>query len=180
MPYADPQKQREYHRQYREANREAARERNRRWSAENRSKISEKGRRWRQRQRDLERDGLLPPERLRKLRASRRRAVARVKQWQHENYGRRRLYSLQWEAKHGRRHGRGLHRPAWADKGKIAAIYAESKRLTRETGRPHHVDHVVPLNNKLVSGLHVEFNLVVAKARANMVKGNRFWPDMPR
>jgi hypothetical protein len=40
----------------------------------------------------------------------------------------------------------------------------------------HHVDHVLPLCGKLVSGLHVAANLQYLPARINSGKGNRFQP----
>ena len=63
---------------------------------------------------------------------------------------------------------------SWADKAVIAAIYKEARRLTKETGLPHHVDHEIPLRGKLVSGLHVHNNLRIITAISNIEKGNRF------
>lgn len=41
------------------------------------------------------------------------------------------------------------------------------------------VDHIVPLNHPLVSGLHNEFNLSVIPKEENRMKDNLWWPDMP-
>lgn len=64
--------------------------------------------------------------------------------------------------------------PPWADRQAIAAIYRQARRLTRETGVLHHVDHDIPLHGERVHGLHVETNLVVLPAVINQAKSNRF------
>jgi hypothetical protein len=85
------------------------------------------------------------------------------------------------KGKEGVVHRRQIKRrtPPWADMAAIKAVYAEAKRLTRETGELHVVDHIVPLCGKLVSGLHVHWNLRVVHWRVNSAKGAFFWPDMP-
>jgi hypothetical protein len=66
--------------------------------------------------------------------------------------------------------------PPWADLDGIAAVYAEARRLTRETGIDHEVDHIVPLRGQLVSGLHVPANLRIVTMTVNRSKGNAFAP----
>lgn len=58
--------------------------------------------------------------------------------------------------------------PKWANKDEINRIYAEAKRLGV------HVDHIVPLNNPMVCGLHVEANLQLLSATENIRKGNKY------
>ena len=70
--------------------------------------------------------------------------------------------------------GRDLRTPRWADHSKINAIYEQAKLLTLTTGIPHHVDHIIPLHGKLVSGLHVHENLRAIPALENKKKSNLF------
>jgi hypothetical protein len=57
--------------------------------------------------------------------------------------------------------------PSWADKEAIKNFY-----LNCPSG--YHVDHIIPLRGKLVSGLHVLENLQYLPAKENMSKGNRY------
>ena len=64
--------------------------------------------------------------------------------------------------------------PKWADIEKIKAFYIELERLTKETGILHEVDHIIPLQGKFVSGLHVHNNLQILTRSENRSKGNNF------
>lgn len=66
--------------------------------------------------------------------------------------------------------------PVWLtdeDIEKIKSIYREALKVTHETGKVHHVDHIIPLQGDIVSGLHVPDNLQVITAKENFVKNNR-------
>lgn len=67
--------------------------------------------------------------------------------------------------------------PSWltkADWDRMNALYALARKLTKETGILHVVDHIVPLNGKCVSGLHVPDNLQILTQSANAAKSNRY------
>lgn len=77
---------------------------------------------------------------------------------------------------------RALQRlPQWADLQAIKAVYAEARRRNLAEGisssmmrqsdlDPWEVDHIIPLQGYLVSGLHVHDNLQVIRRSANMIK----------
>lgn len=114
--------------------------------------------------------------------------AAKVADWQAE-YSLERMLEKMREL--GRERQAAIIRatPPWANQRKIAEFYDEAERLTRLTGRQHHVDHIVPLlgprakigpfkGERLVYGFHCEANLRVIPGDENCAKSNRHWPDM--
>lgn len=67
--------------------------------------------------------------------------------------------------------------PLWlsiSDKIEIAWAYKLAAQRGLETGVPHHVDHIIPLNGKIVSGLHVPQNLQIITETENCKKRNAY------
>lgn len=85
-------------------------------------------------------------------------ARERTKQWKKENWGTYKVYLASRKARVK------LATPKWADRLEIQEIYASCPQ-------GFHVDHIVPLNGKIVSGLHVPWNLQHLEASENMSKG---------
>lgn len=61
------------------------------------------------------------------------------------------------------------------ERQRIAALYAEAARRTRETGIPHHVDHDRPLAR---GGKHHPDNMHVVPADINLAKGAQYASTM--
>ena len=80
-------------------------------------------------------------------------------------------------ARNGKRRAAKLLRtPKWLTQDDLFFIeeaYHLAKLRTELLGIPYHVDHILPLQGKTVSGLHVPANLQVIPATINLKKSNR-------
>jgi hypothetical protein len=66
--------------------------------------------------------------------------------------------------------------PTWlnsVDLFEMQCIYVYAKSLNN-VGLNYHVDHIIPLRGKEVSGLHLALNLQVIPAIDNLTKSNKF------
>jgi hypothetical protein len=71
-----------------------------------------------------------------------------------------------------------VHRtPSWLtqeQKEEIAYKYWLARDLKAISGEDYHVDHIIPLNGKIVSGFHTPDNLQILPAKLNLSKGNSY------
>ena len=116
------------------------------------------------------------------------RTVAKVRsaEWRKENpdHAGMKKAKIQWKernvgkvkADRVKRRLAKMHRtPTWLDATQNAEIeftYIYCNAL-RSIGMNYHVDHIVPLQGKQASGLHVPWNLQAIHARKNLSKANK-------
>lgn len=80
-----------------------------------------------------------------------------------------------WSRKH--QLSKRMQTPNWLtpdDHWMIEQAYELAALRTKLSGFAWQVDHVIPLQGKLVSGLHTPYNLQVIPAKYNRSKSNRF------
>ena len=96
---------------------------------------------------------------------------AASRKWRKENPGAVNAHSAK------RRASQLQQTPSWSETKEIAELYSWAAHLQKVTGIQMHVDHVVPLQGKHVSGLHCVDNLKVITAKENLTKGNKHESD---
>ena len=72
--------------------------------------------------------------------------------------------------------------PPWItkeEKLQIRQMYLQAQKLTKMTGERYVVDHIIPLLNDSVCGLHVPWNLQIMTQEENLKKSNKLL-DSPK
>lgn len=150
---------------YRKNNPEKRLENSYKWREENRERVREQEKQRR----------LVNPERYKSVARKHyynnlEKQRTRAKEWRDSNKGLINYYT-------SKRKAAKLQRtPEWLtedDRWMIEQAYELAAQRTAIFGFPWHVDHVLPLRGKTVSGLHVPTNLRVIPGVENMRKGNR-------
>ena len=113
-------------------------------------------------------------------------AVARVRAWRIANPEKRIEQNKRYASKYPYKivaktvkytSAKDKRTPVWLtdiDFERIETQYKLAAILTKLWGEPWHVDHIIPLRGKMVSGLHVPSNLQVIRGIENSRKNNKF------
>lgn len=150
---------------YYEANKERERAKRREWYSKNADLVKAKVRDWQEANPD-------------RTKANRRASKARNVDSIRAEYERNKHQYFDRAAK--RRVKVKEVTPSWSDEAQVRQIYKTCQNLNRMFPMlEFHVDHVVPLVNDAVCGLHSHTNLQILVGEENLSKGNRHWPDMP-
>lgn len=98
-----------------------------------------------------------------------------IKKWRIKNSTKYGVYMA--KAANDRRSSKLKRTPCWLsddDHWMMSEAYSLSALRTKLFGFEWHVDHIVPLQGKEVSGLHVPWNLQVIPGVENRTKSNKF------
>ena len=155
-------------RAWRANNPEKARAKDRRSKLFNKEKVALRNKLWRLKNAETLK---LKDKEKRKQRSEYYRA--KMREW----YGKNRHLVYTYNGK--RRALTRMATPSWSNQFFMGEIYDLAQLRTKMTGIKWSVDHIVPLRNPAVCGLHTEQNLQVIPTVHNLSKNNRTWPDMP-
>jgi hypothetical protein len=144
------------------------------WAAKNKDKHNASQRKWRKKNPDREWK-LRNPEKAREsLNKAAREWVKRNPEYHRNHYLANKAMYVANRAR--RRALQDSATPNWltaVNKAQIQEMYDIAKAREMQTSVEYHVDHIIPINGKSVSGLHVPWNLQVITAKENLRKGNK-------
>jgi hypothetical protein len=159
------------------ANRESSLARMREYQQKNKETLSEKAKEYRKNNKEMFSEKgklytLKNAERLKEYRAkTKEQRSANFKKYASNNRGRLAAIKMKRYTSQKQR------TPPWLTEEHFEAIrieYELSAWCSKVMNTPYHVDHIVPLQGRNVSGLHVPWNLQVIPADENIRKGNKF------
>lgn len=159
-----------YGQEYRDENKEVLKIRDKKYRTNNKEKCAYRAKRYYENNKDS--------------------CLARVQRWAEKNIDKANNNKKRWSKNNPEKvkevtlRGRIRRKecqPKWltADhKKEIKTIHNLAKTLTIETGVPHEVDHIIPVQGENVCGLTVPWNLRVVTRKENKKKVNKLIPEL--
>ena len=180
MPHKDPEKIKAYHKAYREANKDKILAQKKAYYEANKEKIKAQQKAYRKANKDE-----IKAQKKAWCDANKEKIKAYDKAYRKSNPERRKaICKKYYEANSAKYIERArfresllnkLQKPSWYSSKLVNKIYKECKELNKIAGFiKYHVDHIIPLQGKNVSGLHVQGNLQIILASVNQSKSNKF------
>ena len=175
MVYLDPDREREYQKEYREKHKERLSAYFKEYRKKNKERIATKKKEWHEANRD--------------------KVLARIRKWRKNNpdYNRQYAKANKESIAHNRREWvkknqwRRANIEAKREAIKISALlptsdfdlinkfYQQRDLISRETSIQHHVDHIIPLSK---GGAHHQDNLQIITATENLSKHDKYDPSL--
>ena len=166
MAYTDPLRAKEYKAEWVKRNKEHVLQKDREWKDANREKVRVADREYTRKYRKEN------PERIRETRRKRlKKSKAYLKAYRQRDY-----VKVRSNENGAKRRALEMRTSKFElnSYGNILKLFKLSNKKTKETGRDYHVDHIVPLQGRLVSGFHISGNLRVILAKTNTIKHNHY------
>lgn len=139
------------------------------WYLRNREKKKAKSREWREKNKDK-----IPQKRAEYRKKAQETIRAKDRRYSRTRAHKKRAHAAAYRA----RKLQQTPQLTTEQRDEIYAIYGRAQELSKSTGEPHHVDHIIPLKHPQVCGLHTPCNLQVIPGRLNTRKRNCLLLDM--
>lgn len=184
MPHKDPEARKAYLKKYAAEHKDEARARVKAWKKANPEKVAAQNKRYAEKHPELIK-AKINRSRAKHLESRRQKDREAAKLYRAKNKEKVAASKKQYAVKNKvkinaavakREAAKLLRTPKWLsedDLWMIEQAYELAALRTKLFGFAWHVDHVLPLQGKTVSGLHVPINLQVIPGVENVKKGNR-------